>query len=58
MKVKILQRCSVVCEVGSIVEVSREQFNALGSFCEEVTEQKPAEKKAVKTVKKDGKKDA
>lgn len=36
MKAEIIKRCSVVCEVGSIVEISEGQFKALGDFCKEV----------------------
>jgi hypothetical protein len=36
MKAEITKRCSVVCEVGSIVEISEGQFKALGDFCKEV----------------------
>lgn len=57
MKAEIIKRCSVICEVGSIVEVSEGQFQALGDFAKAVKAVKEpeaeAEKKPVrKTAKK------
>lgn len=57
MKAEILKRCSVVCEPGSIVEVSERQFAALGDFAQPVqtakqTEEPPAKKSPKTAVKK------
>ena len=55
MKAEITKRCSVVCEVGSIVEVSESQYKALGDFAIPVNEIKPKKAEAepeTKTEKK------
>jgi hypothetical protein len=41
MKVEIIERCLVVCEPGSVVEVSEGQFKALGDFAKEVKTEAP-----------------
>ena len=52
MKAEIIKRCSVICEPGSIVEVSESQYKALGDFV------KPVEAVAEKEIKpKKGKKE-
>ncbi len=57
MKAEIIKRCSVICEVGSIVEVSEGQFKALGDFVKEVKVSKEPEAEAdKKIVKKTAKK--
>lgn len=55
MKVRITERCSVVCEVGSICEVTESQYKTLGGFAEPYVEKTEsfAEKK---TTPKGGKK--
>lgn len=53
MKAEIIKRCSVICEVGSIVEVSEGQFKALGDFAKAVKEpEAEAEKKHVRKTAK------
>lgn len=54
MKAEIIKRCSVICEVGSIVEISEGQLKALGDFARAIKEpEAEAEKKPVrKTAKK------
>lgn len=53
MKAEIVQRCSVICEPGSIVEVSEGQFKALGDFAKPVGKAPEAEaEKKPKRVKK------
>ena len=53
MKVEILKACTVICEPGSIVEVSERQFAALGDFAKPVNEKAEAPKKsAPKAAKK------
>lgn len=45
MKLKIVKRCTVVCDPGSIVEVSERQALALGDFAEPIVEKAPKKKK-------------
>ena len=52
MKAEIVKRCSVVCEQGSIVEVSESQFKALGGFAVPVKAEPEIKKTAPKGVKK------
>lgn len=60
MKAEIIKRCSVICESGSIVEISEGQFKALGDFAKAVKAVKEpdaepvaeAEKKTVKKAEK------
>ena len=55
MKAEILKTCTVICEPGSIVEVSERQFQALGDFAKPVKTEAPKEapkKTAPKAVKK------
>lgn len=61
MKAEILKRCSVVCEPGSVVEISESQFRALGDFAKTAYVAKAtsepnaeAEKAYKKVVKKRG----
>ena len=54
MKVEITKRCSVICEPGSIVEVTEGQLKALCDFCKPVAEKAEAAPK--KTTPKGGKK--
>lgn len=60
MKGRIVKRCSVICEPGSIVEVTESQFKALGGFLVPMEEEKPIKEKAEaapkKTTPKGGKK--
>ena len=56
MKVEITKRCSVICEPGSIVEVTEGQLKTLGDFCKPVAE-KTVEAAPKKTTPKGGKKD-
>lgn len=59
MKAEITKRCSVICEPGSIVEVSESQFQALGDFAKKYkapvksTEEKSEPAKAKTTKKKE-----
>lgn len=48
MELAIKKRCSVICEPGSVVEVSAEQARALISAGVAVEAKKPAPKKAAK----------
>ena len=58
MKARILKPCTVVCNEGSIVEITEGQFLALGNSCEKISEEvvidEPKEEKttAKKTTKK------
>ena len=58
MKARILKPCTVVCNEGSIVEITEGQFLALGDSCEKISEEvvadEPKEEKttAKKTTKK------
>lgn len=54
MKAEIIERCSVICEKGSIVEVSESQFNALGGFA--IPYKEPSTSAPKKTTPKGGKK--
>ena len=54
MKVEIIKRCSVVCEPGSIVEVTESQYKTLGGFFKPIEEKTEAIPK--KTTPKGGKK--
>lgn len=60
MKVEITKRCSVICEPGSIVEVTESQYKALGGFFKPIEEKKVAVEKteaaSKKTTPKGGKK--
>lgn len=55
MKVKILKACTVICEPGSIVEVSERQFLALGDFAKlaEAEEKVEAPKRGRKPKEKE-----
>ena len=55
MKAEIIKRCSVICEPGSIVEVSESQYKALGDFVKPVEAKSDADKE-IKPKK--GKKEA
>jgi hypothetical protein len=57
MKVKIIERCSVVCEVGSICEVTESQYKTLGGFAVPYAEKKADAPTEKKTTPKGGKKD-
>jgi hypothetical protein len=48
MKLEITERCLVVCEPGSIVEVSESQALTLGDFSKEVKDEAPVKKKTSK----------
>lgn len=39
MKARILKPCTVVCNEGSIVEITEGQFLALGNSCEKIFEE-------------------
>lgn len=51
MRAAIKKTCTVVCGPGSVVEITRDQFLALGDAAVAVPEKKPA-----KTSEKKGKK--
>lgn len=54
MKAEIVKTCSVICEPGSIVEVSERQYMALGDFAVPVKQkaETPEKKAAPKAAKK------
>lgn len=54
MKGRIVKRCSVICEPGSIVEVTESQYKTLGGFFKPIEEKTEAAPK--KTTPKGGKK--
>ena len=54
MKVEIIKRCSVICEPGSIVEVTESQYKALGGFFKPIAEK--TETVSKKPTPKGGKK--
>ena len=57
MKIEITKRCSVICEPGSIVEVTESQYKTLGGFFKPIEEKAPkAEAAPKKTTPKGGKK--
>lgn len=60
MKIEITKRCSVICEPGSIVEVTESQYKTLGGFFKPVENKKPIAEKTEtapkKTTPKGGKK--
>lgn len=49
MKLEITERCLVVCEPGSIVEVSESQALTLGDFSKEVKDEAPKKKTSKKS---------
>lgn len=53
MKVEILKKCSVVCEPGSIVEVSERQFMALGDFAKLADDKAETPKRGRKAKEKE-----
>lgn len=52
MKLEITKTCSVICEPGSIVEVSEKQANVLGGFSKPVKEKAEKAEEKVETPKK------
>lgn len=42
MKARIVKTCTVVCDAGSIVEITQDQFLALGDAAVKVSESKTA----------------
>lgn len=52
MKVEIIKRCSVICEPGSIVEVTESQYKALGGFFKPIEDKKPIAEKTETVSKK------
>lgn len=53
MRIRVLETCSLVAQKGSIVEVTQSQYEALGNFCELISDEAmKAEKKVVETPEK------